>query len=192
MIALIAGLAVFLGVHSIGVLAPRWRDAQIVRIGAQRWKLAYSAASVAGFVLIVWGYGIARGDAAPLWMPPPWAAHVTAALVVVAFILVVAAYVPNTYFKSALGHPMTAGVGVWAFGHLLSNSSLRDVVLFGAFLAWSIVVFAMRRRRDRRAGVAYPPSRTGRSVVAVVVGIVAALVFAIFLHAPLIGVRPFG
>jgi uncharacterized membrane protein len=116
---------------------------------------------------------------------------VTALLVIVAFILVVSAYVPDTYFKSALGHPMTAGVGVWALGHLVSNGSLRDVVLFGGFLVWSIVVFTTRRWRDRRAGVAYPRWRASRSAVAVAVGVAAALVFALFLHGPLIGVRPF-
>lgn len=192
MSALVAGLVVFLGVHSIGVLAPRWRGAAIARIGPNRWKLAFSAVSIAGFVLLVWGYGVARADAVALWMPPPWTRHVTAALVVLAFVLVVAAYVPDTYFKSALGHPMTAGIGLWAFAHLLSNGGSQDVVLFGAFLAWAIVVFATRRRRDRAAGVVYPPGRAARSVAAVIAGVAAALVFALFLHGPLIGVRPFG
>jgi uncharacterized membrane protein len=191
MIALIVGLVVFLGAHSIGVLAPRWRDAQIVRLGAHGWKLAFSAASIVGFVLMVWGYGMARTEDVVLWISPIWVRHLTAVLVVLAFILVVAAYVPNTYFKSALGHPMTAGVGIWAFGHLLSNGSLRALILFGAFLAWSIAVFTARRRRDREAGVAYPPWRARRNAVAIVVGVVAALVFALFLHGPLIGVRPF-
>jgi uncharacterized membrane protein len=191
MSTLVAGLVVFLGAHAIGVLAPRWRAAQVDRLGVRRWKLAFSAISIVGFVLIVVGYGMARGNAIVLWTAPPWAPHVTALLVIVAFILVVSAYVPNTYFKSALGHPMTAGVGVWALGHLLSNGTLRDVILFGAFLAWSLFVFAMRRRRDREAGVAYPPWRARRTVVAAVIGVIAALVFALFLHAPLIGVRPF-
>lgn len=192
MIALVAGLVVFLGAHSVDVLAPQWRGAQVARIGLHRWKLAYSAASIVGFVVIIWGYGLARGEAIALWTAPPWTRHVTALLVILAFILVVSAYIPNTYFKSALGHPMTVGVGVWAFGHLLSNGTLRDVVLFGAFLAWSIFVFATRRRRDREARVAYPPSSGRRTIVAVVVGIAAAIVFALFLHGPLIGVRPFG
>jgi uncharacterized membrane protein len=191
MIALIAGLVVFLGAHSLGVLAPRWRAAQVGRLGVHGWKLAFSVVSIGGFALIVWGYGLSRAATFMLWTLPPWTRHVTVLLVIVAFILVVSAYVPNTYFKSVLGHPMTAGVGVWALGHLLSNGSLRDVILFGAFLVWSIALFTTRRRRDREAGVTYPPSRARRTVVAVVVGVLAALVFALFLHGPLIGVRPF-
>jgi uncharacterized membrane protein len=192
MITLIVGLVVFLGPHSIGILAPQWRAAQIGRLGAHRWKLVYSAASLIGLALVIWGYGLARADSTVLWTASAPLRHVTELLAVVAFILVAAAYVPGTHFKSALGHPMTAGVGVWALGHLLSNGSLRDVILFGAFLAWSIVVFATRRRRDREAGVTYPPGHGKRDAIAIVAGVVVALVFARFLHGPLIGVRPFG
>ena len=192
MIVLVAGLVVFLGTHWVGILAPRWREAQIARIGEHRWKLAYSLVSIVGFVLLIWGYGRARADAVALWTPPPWGPHATALLTVVAFILVVSAYVPQTHFRTWLGHPMTAGVGVWALGHLLANGTLRDVILFGAFLVWSIAVLASRRRRDREAGVVYPRGRGARDLVAIVVGVVAALVFALFLHGPLIGVRPFG
>ena len=192
MIVLVVGLVVFLGAHSVGVLAPGWREARIARIGERRWKGAYSLLSIIGFVVLIRGYGRARADAVAWWAPPAWAPHATALLTLIAFILVVSAYVPGTHFKSALGHPMTAGAGVWAAGHLLSNGTSRDVVLFAAFLAWSIVVLATRRRRDREAGVAYPPGRLARDAIATVVGIVAAIVFAVFLHGPLIGVRPFG
>ena len=111
-------------------------------------------------------------------------------LTVVAFILVAAAYVPGTRIKAALGHPMTAGVGLWALAHLLSNGTLRAVVLFGAFLAWAVVLFATRRRRDRQAGASPPAGRLARDALVVVVGIVASVGFAIWLHAPLIGCAP--
>jgi uncharacterized membrane protein len=80
---------------------------------------------------------------------------------------------------------------LWALGHLLSNGRLADVVLFGAFLAWSVVLFIVRRRRDRAAGTTYPAGRLSRDAIASLIGIVAALVFALFLHAPVTGVRPF-
>ena len=106
--------------------------------------------------------------------------------------LVAAAYVPGMRIKTALGHPMTAGVGLWALAHLLSNGTLRAVVLFGAFLAWAVVLFATRRRQDRQAGASPPAGSLARDALVVVAGIVAALGFAVWLHAPLIGVRPFG
>jgi len=188
---LIAGLFVFLGLHSLRMVAGDWRARQMARLGEGPWKAIYSLLSIAGFVLLIWGYGRARADSVALWTPPAWGAHVAALLAVVAFILVVSAYVPQTHFRTWLGHPMTAGVGLWALGHLLANGTLRDVILFGAFLVWSIAVFASRRRRDRDAGAVYPPGRVARDAVAIVVGVVAALVFALFLHGPLIGVRPF-
>jgi uncharacterized membrane protein len=87
---------------------------------------------------------------------------------------------------------MTVAVKVWAFAHLIANQTLADMLLFGSFLAWSIAVFAAARRRDRAAGVTYAPGTASRTVVAVVVGVVAWIVFALWLHGWLIGVRPFG
>jgi len=66
MLVLILGLAIFLGVHSIRIVADGWRGAQIARYGERGWKGWYSVASLA---LIVWGYGLARGSASPLWAP---------------------------------------------------------------------------------------------------------------------------
>jgi uncharacterized membrane protein len=109
-----------------------------------------------------------------------------------AFILIVAAYVPGNRIKAGLGHPMVAGVKVWAFAHLLANGTLAGVILFGAFLAWAMADFASARRRDRRAGTVYPAGTIARDAVAVIVGLVAWAAFAFYLHGWLIGVRPFG
>ncbi|MGE5168966.1 MAG: NnrU family protein [Rudaea sp.] len=191
MLVLVIGLAVLLGVHLTGVLAPGWRERVVARIGLGPWKLAYSAASIVGLLLVIRGYGLARADPTVLWAPPAWGPHATTLLAVIAFVLIVAAYVPGTHFKSALGHPMTLGVALWALGHLLANGTLRALILFGAFLAWSIVTYAVRRGRDRAAGVTYPAGTVARDAVVLVVGVVAALAFAFWLHGPLLGVRPF-
>jgi uncharacterized membrane protein len=192
MITLVVGLVVFLGVHSIGVLAPRWRASRVAHLGVGRWKLAYSALSIAGLLLVIWGYGLARTQSVVLWTAPPAMRHVTALLAIIAFILVAAAYVPPNHIKSKLGHPMTVGVGLWALAHLLANGALHDVILFGAFLAWALVTYVTRRRRDRAAGTTYAPGTAKGDAIAIVAGTVVALVFALFLHGPLIGVRPFG
>ncbi len=191
MTSLVIGLVAFLAPHTVGIFAPDWRLRQIARMGIGPYKLAYSAVSIVGLLLVIRGFGMARANPTVLWQAPAGARHATAALTVIAFVLVAAAYVPGTRMKAALGHPMTVGVGLWALAHLLSNGRLADVVLFGAFLAWSVVLFAVRRARDRAAGTAYPAGALSRDGIAAVAGIVAALVFAFFLHAPLIGVRPF-
>jgi uncharacterized membrane protein len=192
MTLLIAGLLLFLGAHSVRIVAEPWRVAQIARRGEERWKMAYSLVSIAGFALLVYGFGVARAAPVVLWMPPVWTRHLAALLLLPAFVLVAAAYVPGNRIKAAVGHPMIAGVKVWAFAHLLANGRLAAVVLFGAFLAWAIADFIASRRRDRTAGTRYPSGTTARDAITVIVGLGAYGLFAFVLHGPLIGVRPFG
>ncbi len=192
MTALIIGLLLFLGAHSVRIVADDWRSRQIARLGERMWKVLYTVVSVIGFVLIIWGFGLARAEPVFLWSPPVWARHLAALLTVPAFVLIAAAYVPGNRMKTKLGHPMVAGVKVWAFAHLLANGTLAGVVLFGAFLAWAVANFASARRRDRRAGKVYAPGSLRGDAIAVVAGLIGWAAFAFLLHGWLIGVRPFG
>ena len=192
MSVLIAGLVLFFASHSVAIVAPGFRARQVARMGIGPWKLAYSAISLVALILIIWGYGAARQDPIALWSAPAWTRHAAALLSVIGFVLIAAAYVPGTKMKAALGHPMTAGVGLWALGHLLANGRLDAVLLFGAFVVWSAIAFATRRARDRASGTRYPPGSLAKDTIAAVAGIAFALVFALFLHGPLIGLRPFG
>jgi len=192
MTALIAGLVLFLGAHSVRIFADDWRAAQIARKGLDRWKLVYTLVSFAGLALIVWGYGQARMAPVVLWNPPLWTRHAASLLVLPAFILIVAGNMRGTRMKASLHHPMVLGTKVWAFAHLLANGTLADVVLFGGFLVWAIADYASARRRDRAAGTVYPPGSLSRDAVAIVVGVAAWAVFGFWLHGWLIGVRPFG
>jgi len=192
MTLLLLGLALFLGVHSTRIVAEGWRTATIARVGEKPWKGIYSLLSIAGFVLLVIGYGAARQSPVVLFAPPVWTRHLAALLTIPAFVLLVAAYVPGNAIKRAIGHPMIAGVKVWALAHLLSNGTLADVLLFGTFLAWAVLSFIAARRRDRAAGTTYPAGPGSRTAITVVVGLVAWAVFAFALHRPLIGVAPFG
>ena len=72
MTLLILGLVLFLGMHSVRIVADDFRSAQIARLGANGWKAIHSVVSVAGFVLIVYGYGLTREAPAVLFVPPPW------------------------------------------------------------------------------------------------------------------------
>jgi uncharacterized membrane protein len=87
---------------------------------------------------------------------------------------------------------MVLGVKVWAFAHLLANGVAADVLLFGAFLVWAALSYRAARQRDRVANTVYPPGSAAWTAITVVIGLVAGAVFALFLHGPLIGVRPFG
>lgn len=192
MTLLVLGLVIFLGVHSTRVFAEGWRGRRIAAMGEIPWKGVYTVLSLVGFVLIVQGYAAARVDPVVLWNPPIWTRHLAALLTLPAFILLAAAYVPGNRIKARVGHPMVLGVKVWAIAHLIANGSLADVMLFGAFLAWSAASFSAARKRDRAAGRTYPALGIGRDIAVIVGGIVAWAAFAVWLHGLLIGVRPFG
>ena len=191
MMILIAGLVLFLGLHSVRIVADGWRTAMLARLGQAGWKGLYSLLSLAGFGLIVYGFGLARQAPEVLWTPPPFMRHLAGLLVLAAFILLAAAYVPRNGIKARLHHPMVLGVKTWALAHLLANGMLHDVLLFGAFLLWSVLCFRAARRRDRAAGTVYPPGRAGATIATVLGGIIGWAAFAFWLHAALIGVRPF-
>lgn len=192
MTALILGLIVFLGAHSVRIAADGWRSTQIARHGAAPWKGIYSLVSIAGFVLVVWGYALARSQPVVLWAPPLWARHVAGLLMVVAFILLVAAYVPRNSIKSRLHHPMVLGVKVWALAHLLANQTLADLLLFGSFLLWAVLDLRAARQRDRASGQIHPPGTLAGTLTAVAAGLAIWALFAFGAHAWLFGVRPFG
>ncbi|MGH8780124.1 NnrU family protein [Paraburkholderia sp.] len=192
MSVLILGLLIFLGVHSVRIVAEGWRRAQIARYGANLWKTVYSIVSIAGFIVLIYGYGLARREPVVLWAPPAWAPHLAGLLTLFAFILFTAAYVPETHFKAILKHPMVIGIALWAIAHLLANGTLNALVLFGAFLVWTIVDFAAARRRDFADSIVYPAGRLSRDVLPVIIGAVAWALFAFWLHGSWIGVRPFG
>jgi uncharacterized membrane protein len=189
---LIAGLLLFLGVHSTRIFADGWRSRTRTRTGAGSFKGIYSMLSLAGFVLLVWGYGVARQQPVVLWNPPTGMRHLAALLTLLSFVLLAAAYVPGNQIKARLHHPMVLGVKVWALAHLLANGTLADVLLFGSFLVWAIVLFAVSRRRDRREGTVYARGSVGATGITVLVGVLAWVAFALWLHRVLIGVAPFG
>lgn len=192
MATLILGLVIFLGVHSTRIFAEGWRTQMIQRIGPMPWKGLYTVFSILGLVILVIGFRHARQESMVLYTTPGWMKHVTAVLMMVSFILFVAAYTPKNWFKAKFHHPQVLSVKTWSFAHLLSVGVLADVVLFGAFLIWAIVLFAVSRRRDRDNRTVYAPGNAVGTTLAIAFGLIAWSVFALLLHGPLIGVRPLG
>jgi len=187
----LAGLILFLGMHSAQALYPGVREAAIARIGALGWKGLYSVVSLAGFWLLVSGYGEARPAAEVLWNPPAGLMHVAALLNLVAFVLLAASGFPGNAIRARLGHPMTIGVKTWAFAHLLANGDSVSMLLFAAVLVWAVLVFRAARRRQPAAGAAAPVNRLA-TLATLLVGVGAGVWFAFIGHAMLIGVAPFG
>ncbi len=189
---LVLGLLVFLGVHSVRIFAEDRRTRMREKYGAQSWRTAYSLVSVIGFFLIVWGFGLVRQTPIQLWSPPMGMRHLAALLTLPAFVLLAAAYVPGNKIAAQVRHPMMAAITLWALGHLLANGNAGQVLLFGAFLIWSMVAYVAARRRDKGAHQAKFQHKNGTTGITVAIGVAAWLGFTLWLHGLLIGVRPFG
>ena len=185
MLILILGLVIFLGMHSFTMMRDR-RQAAIGKLGEGGYKALYSVVSLVGIVLISIGYGEYRASGyIPVWSPPTWTAHLALLLVLFAFILFAATYLPG-YIKAKAKHPMLAAIKIWALAHLLANGDLGSIILFGSFLAWGVVARISTKRRPGSAVVAVPQVKY--DIIAVAIGVAAYLAFVFYLHTVLIGV----
>jgi len=189
MIMLIVGLVLFLGIHSIVLFAPGLRAQLMNKLGKVPYRAIHSVAAIAGLGLIAHGYAAARLDAYWLWIPPFWMNHINMLLTVFAAIFVAAAIVPGSWIKAKTGAPMLLAIKTWAFGHLLCNGGLHDVLLFGSFLAWGVVGYITHRKRDRAEGVVRE-GKIARDGISLVVGLILWAVVAFWLHALITGVAP--
>jgi uncharacterized membrane protein len=185
----IVGLVIFLGLHSLSIVAPQWRDAQAARLGQGPWRGLYSVISIIGFVLMLWGYGMARQSPVVLYSPPLALRHLTLLLMLPVFPLLIAAYMPGR-IKAITRHPMLLAVQLWAVAHLLANGTLNDVLLFGGFLVWAVIDRISVTRRVRARAVPGAPAGPLNDVIAVVVGLAIYVVFLLWAHQRLIGVSP--
>jgi uncharacterized membrane protein len=186
MLTLIAGLLLFFSAHSVSIVNDAWRNRVAQRIGEKAWMGIYSLISIAGFVLIVWGYGLARQEPVLIYIPPDWLRHLAMLLLLFVFPLLIATYFPGRISR-ATRHPMLAATKIWAFSHLLVNGMLHDLLLFGAFLAWAVADRISMKRREQRPLPGAPSSRLN-DVVAIVGGVLLYLAFVFVLHRWLIGV----
>ncbi len=178
---LIAGLALFLGIHVLPMI-PSLRAALLARWGEPRYKGVFSLIAAVGLALIVAGYALAD-DRTQLFAPFPAARTIAPFAMVVSFILFAAANMRG-HLRRIVRHPMLLGLLLWASVHLLANGDRAGTVLFGAFLAYAIVDLVSAIRRGAvKAFVPVPK----HDVIAVVGGAAVALA-VMTLHRILFGV----
>ncbi len=190
MALLIAGLVIFFGMHSVAIVAPAARDRARARLGELGWKGVYALVSLVGFLLIIYGFAAARQSPTVLYTPPHWMRHVTFLFMLPVFPLLLAAYLPGR-IKTAAKHPMLAAIKFWAFGHLLANGLLADVLLFGGFLAWAVLDRISLKRRAPQV-IRTAPASPFNDVIAVVLGLALYALFIGWAHVRLFGVSPLG
>lgn len=182
MTLLVAGLAIFFAAHSFTMF--RGARAQLVeRLGALPYRGLFSLVSLAGFVLVVMGYGDA--PRIPVWAPPPFMRHLTMLFMLPVFVLLVSAYLPG-HIKARVKNPMLMALKTWALAHLLVNGDLASMLLFGAFLAWGVVDLVAVKRSGRSSVVAEP--LVAYDVVAVVIGLGIYALIVTRLHVYIAGV----
>lgn len=189
MVQMIIGLVLFLGIHSISIFALPLRN-RLAEKSEYGWKAVYSLVAIIGLVLVIHGYADARLTATIFYIPPMWLRHVAALLLLPVFILFIAPYFPSRINK-VIKHPQLVSVKLWATAHLLVNGSSADLILFGSLLVWAVVDRISVKRRPVRE-VPHIPESKANLVIVVVMGLVLYVVFAMWLHGMLIGVKPFG
>lgn len=189
MTTLIAGLVIFLGIHSISIVAEDFRNRMAAK-SELGWKGFYAVISALGLYLIISGYAEARLEPTWIYISPVWTRHLAALLLLPTFILLLATYFPGR-ISGWIGHPMLVAVKLWALSHLLVNGAVADLLLFGSFLAWAVADRISLKRRQPRAVPALPKSGIN-DLIAVVGGLALYVVFALWLHQILIGIKPFG
>ncbi len=183
---LVAGLIIFFAVHAISIINEPWRDRMVAKMGEGPWKGIYSVVAAIGFLLIVWGYGLARQESAVIYFSAPWLMHLSMLLLIPVFPLLLATYFPGR-IRTFARHPMLIATILWAFAHLLVNGRLTDVLLFGSFLVWSgLDLFSMRQRVQRPVPSA--PASRFNDLISLVLGLALYSMFVVWLHSMLIGV----
>jgi uncharacterized membrane protein len=191
MTLLITGIILFLGLHLVRVVAPGFRQSMITSLGESGWKMGYSVVSILTLVLLIYGFGQARQVTGMLYNPPVWMAHIAIALMLIAVICLVASLLPAGHIAVKTKHPMVLSVKIWALSHLLANGETSSVLLFGAFLAWGVILRISLKRRQRAGDGALRPFVSAKyDLYSVIIGVVAWALITFKLHALLIGVSP--
>ncbi|WP_292899725.1 NnrU family protein [Nitratireductor sp.] len=188
MSVLVVGLLVFLGIHSLRIFVPDLRTGVMEAHGERAWLLPYTAASILGLVLIIWGYGLARLDPALAYSPPASLRHLAILLLLPVFPLLIAAYVP-TRLRVAVRHPMLLATILWGIAHLMANGTLADLALFGGFAVWAAIDWISAANRPGNGKIRQPDGWT-RDMIAILGGLVIYGLIIGGLHQWLIGVSP--
>ncbi len=181
MLSLVAGLALFLGVHVFSSFRSA-RGRLIAKLGEGPYKGVYALASLAGFGFIVAGMG--KAPSIDLWDPPTWGRYAAIWFMPFALILLAAAFIPGN-LKRFTAHPMLWSITLWALVHLLANGDLAGLLLFGGFGLYAFYAMWSQNRRGVR------PVHIRRAIAgdvgAVVAGVIAYALLLKF-HENLFGV----
>lgn len=182
MTILILGLVLFFGIHLLpGFTTPR--AALVARLGANRYRGVFSVISLLGLVLIIIGF--ARAPFVHQYTPISGARHLALGVMPLVFFLLAASNMA-THTRRVLKHPMLIGTALWAGVHLLANGDVRSLLLFGAFLVFSLVALVSASIRGKTL-VGAKPAQAKYDLMAFAGGL-AAFAIVLYFHGWLFGV----
>jgi uncharacterized membrane protein len=191
MLLFILGLLMFFGVHMLPFY-PEYRAQLIEKIdndtidGEGMYKIIFSVISLLGLIFL----GIGKGSMGfiNLWDIPIFFRYLAVIFVLVSFVLMVAAYLPNN-IKRYVPHPMLTGIIIWGVTHLIVNGDVTSIILFGSFVAYSIVAIQLTNRRGPKTSSGQDSQETVPVVKdGIVIGIaIVGFLILLWLHKPLFG-----
>lgn len=162
MASLLLAALFFAAIH-LGVSGTRLRDVLVARLGLRLYMPLFSVLSVAGIVWFVSAYKAA--PYVPTWGPLQWWKPFAIALMLPAFVLVVAGLLtpnPTAVAGEKLAeagprgivrvtrHPFLVGTALWSAVHWVGNGDQASFLLFGTLFvvaaAGTVSIDAKRRR----------------------------------------------
>lgn len=128
------GILIFFGVH----LIPFVKNLKLFlqdRLGDNFYKGLFSLVSLLGLLLIIFGY---ENNSNFLYSVNDSVYLYSHYIMFISFTLLIAANMP-TFIQKVSKHPMSLGIAIWAILHLMTNSDINSVILFGSFLGYSVI-----------------------------------------------------
>lgn len=145
----LTGLALFFTLH-FTTATPVLRRKLAAATGENTWKGLIALSSLAGVILICFGWGTTPNTT--LFAPNPMAIRYAPVLVSTALVLfVIGGGNMSGYIRRKLHHPMLVGTIIWSSTHLLANGGLRETLLFGTFLAFAVYALCSLLLAGKRA-----------------------------------------
>ena len=184
---LITGVLIWSLLHFLPAADLGLRKSAISKIGENPYKGIFALLMALSIYLMISGWKMTVPEL--IYLPPAWGRHVSALLILIAFVLLLAPY-PANNFQRILRHPQLTGVACWGVGHLFSNGEIRSVVLFGGLAAWAIIEILLINRRD--GARSRPPAAPIRNDILLLV--LGGVIYGVLLYAHpwLFGVSPLG
>ena len=182
----ILGLVLFFGIHMLPFY-PEYRALIIEKMDNDMvdeeglYKLVFGVIALLGLGFA--GLGKGSMEFIGLWDTPTFFRYVSVVLILVSFILMVAAYLPNN-IKRYVPHPMLTGVIIWAATHMMVNGDVVSIILFGSFVVYSVVaIILINQRPDDKDIVQDTQESIPIEKDAIVLGIaVAGFLLLLWLH----------